>query len=249
MFSLMKRRSFLALIASTPLFAQTHLQSDDIYLSYESYMTLRTLNQRLKRLRSFVGYANFNLLSYQNALFYARNYSQIGSFTSQELSLVERLFFEDPKQYGFYGKRTCDNIEMNIDEKDVIKIPHTGHYIFKGEAEQKFHRLSKDVGETLVLTSGIRNVIKQLSLYVNKIDNCNGNMSKASISLAPPGYSYHTIGDFDVGRKGWGYKNFTASFAQTQEFSRLRGLDYIRIRYTENNTDGVRFEPWHVEIT
>jgi len=249
MFSFMKRRSFLSLIVSAPLFANEHLQSSDIYLDAIEYASLRALNQRLKRLRAFVGYANFNVISYQDALFYARNYPKIGAFTSQELSLVERFFYEDPRQYGFYGKRTCTNIENIIADKEVIKIPYTGHYIFKGEAEQKFHRLSKDVGETLILTSGVRNVIKQLSLYVNKIDHCHGNITKASISLAPPGYSYHTISDFDVGRKGWGYKNFTASFAQTQEFSRLRGLDYIRIRYTENNTDGVRFEPWHVEIT
>jgi len=249
MFSIMKRRSFLTLMASAPLFAKESIQSDDIYLDAQEYTTLSTLNQRLKRLRSFVGYANFNIISYENALFYARNYPRIGAFSDQEIALVERLFFEDPKQYGFYGQRTCNTIENTIEEQELIKVPYTGHYIFKGEAQKKFERLSKDVGETLVLTSGVRNVIKQLSLYVNKIDRCNGNITKASISLAPPGYSYHTISDFDVGRKGWGYKNFTASFAQTKEFYRLKNLDYIRIRYTENNSDGVRFEPWHVEIT
>jgi LAS superfamily LD-carboxypeptidase LdcB len=135
-----------------------------------------------------------------------------------------------------------------VSAKDFIKVPYTGHYIFKGQPEQDYKNLLNDVGPTLVLTSGVRNVIKQLSLYVNKIYYSNGNLTKASVSIAPPAYSYHTISDFDVGRKGWGYKNFTADFATTDEFSKMRKLDYIGMRYDENNSDGVRFEPWHVEI-
>lgn len=249
MFSFMNRRIFLSLMASVPLIANEHLREDAIYLEYKEFASLSTLNQRLKRLRAYVGYANFNTISYQEALYFARNYTQIGTFTQEELTLIDKLFFEDPRKYGFYGKRTCENIENEMSQNELIKVPYTGHFIFKGKPQEKFERLSKDVGETLVLTSGVRNVIKQLSLYVSKIDSCGGNITKASISLAPPGYSYHTIGDFDVGRKGWGYKNFTASFAQTQEFYRLRDLDYIRIRYTHDNKDGVRFEPWHVEIS
>ena len=73
-------------------------------------------------------------------------------------------------------------------------------------------------------------------------------MTKASRSIAPPAYSYHTISDFDVGRKGWGHKNFTADFASTYEFNKMTQLDYIGMRYNMNNSDGVRFEPWHVEV-
>ena len=104
------------------------------------------------------------------------------------------------------------------------------------------------MGDTLILTSGVRNVLKQLSLYTNKIVNCGGNITKATISIAPPAYSYHTISDFDVGRIGWGYKNFTNAFATTEEFNKMIKLDYISMRYKKNNSDGVRFEPWHVEV-
>jgi LAS superfamily LD-carboxypeptidase LdcB len=86
-----------------------------------------------------------------------------------------------------------------------------------------------------------------MNLYFNKIKRTGGNINLASKSLAPAWYSYHTIGDFDVGKKGWGYKNFTASFITTKEFWRLRRLSYVSIRYTLNNKDGVRFEPWHVK--
>ena len=73
-------------------------------------------------------------------------------------------------------------------------------------------------------------------------------MTKATTSIAPPAYSYHTISDFDVGKKHWGYKNFTSRFAKTSEFQKMRQLNYIGMRYSENNKDGVRFEPWHVEV-
>ena len=245
----MNRRLFLTTLALTPMLANDFTKSsDDIYLSYQEYITLASLNTRLKRLRRFIGYANFNIVSYKDALFYGRNYSAIGAFTKEELSLVEKLFFENSNQYGFYGAQTCSDINNKVLKKDVVKIPHTGHYLFKGKPLNDYEMLKKDIGDTLVLTSGVRNVVKQLSLYVNKIYNTGGNITQASISIAPPAHSYHTISDFDVGRRGWGYKNFTADFASTKEFEEMIKLDYISMRYNKNNSDGVRFEPWHVEV-
>ncbi len=246
---IMNRRFFLTTMALTPLFANEFTQnSKDVYLSYREYKTLESLNTRLKRLRGFIGFANFNLISYNSALYYGRNYSAIGIFTKDELSLVDKLFCENPGQYGFYGTKTCLDINNKISKKDVLKIPRTGHYLFKGKAEEDYKKLLKDVGDTLILTSGVRNVMKQLSLYANKLYRNGGNITKASIDIAPPAYSYHTISDFDVGRKGWGYKNFTADFASTLEFRKMKKLDYISMRYNKNNSDGVRFEPWHVEV-
>jgi len=244
----MDRRLFLTTLALSPLFAKETLNSKDIYLSNEEFKTLDSLNQRLKRLRRFVGYANFNIICFNDALFYARNYSKIGAFTKDELSLIEKLFHENQMQYGFYGAKTCSNINNKISRKDIVKIPHTGHFLFKGKPQEDYLKLKKDIGDILTLTSGIRNVVKQLSLYTNKIYRCNGNITKATVSIAPPAYSYHTVSDFDVGRVGWGYRNFTADFAKTKEFKEMRKLKYIGMRYKKNNSDGVRFEPWHVEV-
>lgn len=245
----MQRRDFLLTTLLTPLLTKELIANDtDIYLTPDEWQSLISLNYRLKRLRRYIGYANFNVISYNHALYYARNYSKIGEFTKRELLLIDRLFHENQSQYGFYGTKTCDNIENKISDNDIVKIPYTGHYLFKGQPVKDYKNLLSDVGPTLVLTSGVRNVVKQLSLYVNKIYHLRGNITKASVSIAPPAYSYHTISDFDVGRKGWGYKNFTADFATTAEFSKMRKLDYIGMRYDENNIDGVRFEPWHVEI-
>jgi len=244
----MNRRNFLACMAFAPVISTNLLAQGDIYLSLDEFRIISGLNKRLKRLKSFVGFANFNLLSYSQALYYGRNYSKIGAFSPQEILMIEKLFAENPNDYGFYGERTCMNIDNQISNKDVEKISYTGHFLFKGKSEADYKKILSDVGDTIILTSGVRNVMKQLSLYVNKIYNSGGNMSIATRSIAPPGYSYHTISDFDVGRKGWGYKNFTSDFASTSEFHQMRKLDYIQMRYNQNNRDGVRFEPWHVAV-
>jgi zinc D-Ala-D-Ala carboxypeptidase len=245
----MNRRKFLASLTVSPLIAdELLLNENDVYLSKNEFELLKSVNNRLKRLRRYIGFANFNLISFSRALYYARNYSKVGSFTKQEVALIDRLFYEDPAKYGFYGHKTCLDLDNKVNSKDVVKIPYTGHYLFKGKPQEDYQNIINDVGDTLILTSGVRNVVKQLSLYTNKIKYCGGNMTLATHSIAPPRYSYHTISDFDVGKKGWGYKNFTADFALTNEFDKMTRLEYIGMRYTQNNRDGVRFEPWHVEV-
>lgn len=245
----MNRRNFLACLAITPTISTSLMaQDNDVYLDRDEFRVLSDLNKRLKRLKGFVGFANFNLISLNQALYYARNYSRIGAFSREEMVLIDRLFHENPSDYGFYGEKTCLYADNVISKKDVKKIPYTGHYLFRGKAQEDYKKILSDIGESIVLTSGVRNVIKQLSLYVNKIYNCGGNMTKATTSIAPPAYSYHTVSDFDVGRRGWGYKNFTADFALTNEFEMMTKLDYIGMRYNKDNNDGVRFEPWHIEV-
>jgi len=104
------------------------------------------------------------------------------------------------------------------------------------------------VGRQVILTSGVRGLIKQFLLFLNKAYKSNGNLSLASRSLAPPGFSFHGIGDFDVGQAGFGVANFTERFTTTEVYRKLRYLDYINLRYTQDNLLGVRFEPWHVKM-
>lgn len=70
----------------------------------------------------------------------------------------------------------------------------------------------------------------------------------ASRSLAPTGYSYHAIGDFDVDGQGFGGRNITSGFVKTEVFKQLAAFGFIEIRYPKNNLYGVRFEPWHIKI-
>jgi len=245
----MNRRNFLLLTTLTPLFAKDYITTNnDIVLDNSDLQTLYSLDSRLHRLRRFVGYANFNIISFDTALYYARNYSAIGKFSKNEIALVEKLFYCNPNTFGFYGDKTVSKVTHTIKTKEILKISHSGHYIFKGKPHDDYQRLLKDVRSDLILTSGIRNVVKQLSLYTTKILHYNGNISKASTVIAPPAYSYHTIHDFDIGKKGWGNKNFTSAFATTKEFHEIRKLHYIDIRYKMNNNDGVRYEPWHIKV-
>ena len=111
-----------------------------------------------------------------------------------------------------------------------------------------YTKIKNEIGDNLVLTSGVRSVVKQMHLFLSKASKYEGNLSLASRSLAPPGYSFHGIGDFDVGHIKLGARNFTDAFAETDEFKKLIDLGYIDIRYPKDNKLGVRFEPWHIKV-
>jgi zinc D-Ala-D-Ala carboxypeptidase len=222
--------------------------ADDIFISTEESPLLYSVHLRLKKLQSQVGYGHFNILNFDDALTFAKRYSAVGRFTPAELEFIEDIFSRNATDYGFYGEKVIASLTSTIKKPQAFKVPHTGHYLFKEQSIQYYEKLRKHVGEGIVLTSGIRSNVKQLHLFLAKVVRVNGNLSRASRSLAPPGYSYHGVGDFDVGRKGWGGKNFTDAFSQTDEFKRMQDLGYVTIRYDEGNTLGVRFEPWHIKV-
>lgn len=247
----MKRREFLGVMGATVL--GSNLKADvlthpDVWVKEDQKALFDSIVKKLDMVEQTVGYAKFNLISFDETLKIAKTFSKIGAFTPAELAYMEDIFYTDPAIYGFYGKRTVEKISDVINEKEVVKIDGTGHYVFRGHSHDLLNRLMKDIGKTLVLTSGVRSIVKQLSLHLDKIKNENGNITLASRSLVPPAYSYHSVGDFDVGKKGWGHQNFTANFARTEEFWNLQKLSYVSMRYTIGNGDGVRFEPWHVKI-
>ena len=222
--------------------------TSDIYLPTSQISNFKSVRYKLNKIQRHIGYGNFNLISFDKAVSIARWSRGIKRFTKDELNFMESIYYYDPSIHGFYGNRTSYNLTDTINKKDVSKIPRTGHYLFKGKTVDTYNHMKKDIGNTIVLTSGVRSIVKQMKLYVDKIEKTNGNLSKASRAIAPPGFSYHTIGDFDIGKKGFGYSNFTPRFALTNEFSRMRKLKYIDMRYTINNKDGVRYEPWHIKI-
>lgn len=220
----------------------------EIYLDKKEQLLLDSSLKKINTVKKIVGYGNFNIIGFDEMISVAQKYSKVDEFTKAELDFMEKMFYANPSVHGFYGKKITQNITDRINEKEVMKIPNTGHYLFKGKAQDSYDLMCKDIGESLVLTSGIRSVVKQFSLYFGKIQSVQYNLNEASKSLAPPAYTYHSIGDFDVGKKGFGYANFTSRFALTSEFKKMRTLRYIDVRYTVNNRDGVRYEPWHVKI-
>ncbi len=225
-----------------------HDFSDDVFLPEAEHLTLESVFSRLHRAQRLVGHGNFNVLGFDELLKYANAYEDVGAFSRAELDFIEKIFFAQASEYGFFGSRVTDQLTSAINNKDIIKIPHSGHYLFKGHSEAYYQKLKQDIGSNVVLTSGIRSNVKQLYLFLAKASSVSYNLSKASRSLAPPGHSYHGIGDFDVGRVGWGTQNFSDEFAATDEYKRMQDLGYVKIRYTEDNRLGVRFEPWHIKV-
>ena len=220
----------------------------DIFTTESEWNRLLDLQKKLSKIQKIVGFGKFNIISFDEILKVASQTASIGDFTQKELELFEKLYYEDPKKYGFYGTQTTTQITKNISQKEIYKVPKSGHYLFRGESLKNYEKIKKDVGKEIILTSGIRNIPKQTALYINKIVALKGNISQAARIIAPPAYTYHTLGDFDVGKDGLGNRNFSDYFASTDEFKALVRLNYIDIRYGHNNTDGVIYEPWHIKV-
>ena len=222
--------------------------ADDVLINDDLYVTFESTVMRLRRLQKLVGHGNYNILNFADGLALARNYSKVGEFTKQELSFMEHTFYADGERYGFLGQKPLKEITDQVNKKEVAKIPRSGNYLYKDRSVELFDEIRKELGDQVILTSGIRGVMKQFLLFLNKVHNSDGNLSLASRSLAPPGYSFHGNGDFDVGQKGYGKLNFTGTFTETDVYKRLTELGYLKLRYPADNQLGVRYEPWHIKI-
>lgn len=221
---------------------------DDIKADQDQWKMVQGLAKRLSAIEAYVGHGNFNILSWDEMIGYAKYAPGIERLTSNEFAFLESLFFFEASRYGFMGEKVFTELTQTPPKKEFKKVPYSGHFLRKGGALQTYQKLKSDVGETLILTSGFRGLVKQFHLFLQKSVETKGNFSRASRSLAPPGYSFHGKGDFDVGKVGHGLRNFTYDFAQTDEYKKLLDLGYVGIRYTQDNLLGVRFEPWHIRV-
>ncbi len=220
---------------------------DDIFIAPDDQPLLESCLERLWRVSKQVGYANFALMGFDQALAVARNFNGVGVFSAKEIQFLEKLFYTRATTYGFMGEKPFETITRTINKKDVVKISGTGNYLYRGNSVNMYHEVKERVGSDLILTSGVRGMMKQFLLFLDKTCRSRGNLSMASRSLAPPGYSFHGIGDFDVGQKGYGAYNFSEKFVDTRVYHRLIRLGYVKFRYGRYNRLGVRFEPWHIE--
>ena len=132
-----------------------HAFEDDILLSPEDKILLNTSLSRLNRIQQMIGYANFSLLNFDDAVAYARSYSKIGQFSREELGFLEKIFYDPVKKYGFMGKKTIETITGKIDKKDVVKISSTGNYLYLGKSIEIYHAIQEKIGPEVVLTSGV----------------------------------------------------------------------------------------------
>ena len=221
---------------------------DDVYCPIHSKHIMESLITKLRAVQSYVGVGNFNLVGMDEFFFHTKYAPRIGAITSAEKKFLEELYYKDARELGFFGDKVFNSLTDNIRKKNTIKIPRSGHYLRKGKSVETYNKIVNDIGNTVILTSGVRALAKQFHLFLEKTAISEGNFSKASRSLAPPGYSFHGQNDFDIGKVGFGLGNFSDDFASTREFKVLSDLGYVDIRYKEMNNLGVRFEPWHIKI-
>ncbi len=233
-------------LAKMKRFEEAHLE--DVFLSPEQNDVLLSSFRRLDRVQQLVGHGNFNVIGFDEMIRLAAQYEQVGAFTEAELSFLDEIFNENASRYGFLGEKVITQLTEAVPERDRIKVKGSGHFLFRGEAEGLYRKVQQDVGTDIILTSGIRSVVKQTYLFLAKTIQAKGNLSRASRSLAPPGHSFHGVGDFDVGQRGYGARNFTNAFADSDVFKRLVQLGYVDMRYPMDNLFGVRYEPWHIKV-
>lgn len=189
---------------------------NDLILDPAEFLLLQSTLGRLRRVQRIVGYGNYCTISFDRVLKTARNYSSVGEFNKKEKEFLDRTFHFDAADYGFYGDKPVASMTEKFPGRELVKIPRTGNYLFRGDPHKKYLKIKKELGGKVYLTSGVRGIMKQFILFLSKAEANKGNLSLASRSLAPPGYSYHSVGDFDVGEKGLGAANFSSSFARTK---------------------------------
>jgi hypothetical protein len=223
-------------------------QPGDLYLDEGQLRVAGAVLERLEGVQRHVGFGRFNVLGMDGLLRAGRESSRVGEPPRQELDFIEGLFEADARRYGFMGEKVLPRLSAEVPWDDIEKVPGSGQYLYRGRSLDAYREVAGSIGEDLVLTSGVRGVIKQLHLFLNKALICDGNLSRASRSLAPPGYSFHGIGDFDVGQKDLGRANFTRAFAETDVYRQLLERGYATLRYPEDNLLGVRYEPWHIRV-
>lgn len=220
----------------------------DIVLTDFQQALLKSVVRRFERVRAYIGHGHFCVLGLEEACSVAKRVASVGAFTADEREFLEEVFWRDAAEYGFFGEKQIFKLNERIVKKDIYKVPYTGNYLFRGDPIVKYDQIKSDLGADLILTSGVRGLAKQFYLFLSKAYRYQGNLSLASRSLAPPGYSYHGTGDFDVGQKGLGGVNFSAGFIQTKIYTELTERGYVRYRYDKDNLLGVRYEPWHIKV-
>ncbi len=205
---------------------------------------LRSLAARLNDVQNVIGQGRFNLVSFADVRAAARQTAQ-GALTAAEESSCRELFHLDARRIGFLGARVVRDMNYALPQAELLRVDG-GQHLFPA-ASALFARARAAVGPQLIVTSGARGVPKQMLVFLRSALRA-GIIARPVHSVAPPGYSYHAVGDMDVGDRALGGANFTAAFANSATYRKLIALPYVRLRYPRNNALGVSFEPWHLQV-
>ena len=165
------------------------------------------------------------------------------------LQFLDEIFYTDAELYGFHGQQGPGRADLPGSTSAMSSGSPRPVTTCCGENRSRGTRGSaRTWGRNVFLTSGVRGVVKQYQLFLSKAVTTGGNLSQASRSLAPPGYSYHAIGDFDVGRVGFGSEELHRRLRRDggvpqAHRPRLRGHPLHRDQPLWRAP-----EPWHIKI-
>ena len=155
---------------------------DDIIISGADYGILRSTVKRLFRLQSYMGHGYFYTLSFTGGIYMSGKDPAVGKFPASEIEFLEKIFYADAANYGFLGHKPIQNINLRINRKEIVRDSLTGSYLYKGAPVETFKKIKRILGDNVILTSGVRGLMKQFLLFLNKVYRNNGNVSLASRS-------------------------------------------------------------------
>jgi hypothetical protein len=99
--------------------------TDDVVLSEADYKLLVQSLERINRVQDYVGFGNFNVLSLDETLNYAKYSPRIGEFTKPELEFLEKMFNYNSSRLGFFGEKVISSMTNVVSSNDVVKMPGT----------------------------------------------------------------------------------------------------------------------------
>jgi len=105
--------------------------NDDLIASSEEFSLVKSCQRKTHALMRYVGFGNFNILNFDDALAYMKNTASLKAFTKAELDYIDMLFARDASAYGFYGEKIFNNLTDRVNADELIKVSGSGHYVYK----------------------------------------------------------------------------------------------------------------------
>lgn len=226
---------------------QKKLIVKDYILTKPELISLKSLDKKIGVVFRHIGYKKSNIINYYDFIKELNASKGLTPLTKNEKEIFDKIYYMDAKEFGFKGARVSSSYKKFIKKEDLIDVG-SGHYLYRGKSYRLYEQISRDTNDTIMITSGFRNVLKQFYIFTMRVIKLKGDMTKAKDLIAPPAYSYHYHGDFDIGVVGMGIDNFTSKIIEYKEYQKLIDLGTISIRYTKYNKIGVKYEPWHIKI-
>ncbi|HID98410.1 MAG TPA: hypothetical protein EYP57_09545, partial [Thermodesulfobacteriaceae bacterium] len=189
---------------------------DDVWATPSQTLMIYSCLDKLNRVQRLTGFGKFNYICMKKTLLLAWQRRKTGRFkgsepettipfTTKEKDFMRSFFGLDAANYGFYGKRVVCDMEYSIRPDELQYMG--GHYIRKGPAMDRFRKIKDQVERhpalvnlisdpvknslDMVITSGIRNIPKQMRLFFNKAVKLQG---------IPPQKYFYTI-DYEKAEK------------------------------------------------